>query len=552
MQYAFKFKDDYLSHEAIAWEHSDTDKGQIYTRPEVVEYMLTAVGLNNVESLNNARILEPSCGNGEFVIAILKRLVTLPKSKPSIIQLLGKVLAIDLVNASLNEAKSNVRTYLTNHNYSKEEINILLENWFLATDFLLEDIDSNFTHVVGNPPYVRVENIPKKLLAEYRRRYSTMTNRADLYIPFFEKSLSLLTKSGKLSFICTDRWTKNIYGQALRQLISDKYSLEVFINLYGNDVFEKEVMTYPAITQIAKEITHQTAIINKTTFTTQEGSNIVNALQGKTSSIHFRKGIVDGAKPWLLSNTDKISLIRKLESNFPSLEETGNKVFIGAATGANTIFIVDKQDIDIEESRLLPVITASEIKSGNIKWKGKYLLNTYDNNGVIDLNNYPKLANYLETHKEALNKRHVALKNPEKWFKTIDRVYKERAKQEKLLIPDISNRPLVIYDSGAYHPNNSIYYICSNEWNLHALKVVLLSDITRLFISIYSTKIAKGYLRFQAQHLRKLRIPAWNSVNSQLKERMIHAGKSNNTETFTALACEMYNLNNKEIESLKE
>lgn len=546
MQNAFKFEESQLMEEVSRWEHSVADKGQIYTRPKVVDFMLTAIGLKDDEDLKSVRILEPSCGEGEFVIAIAERLVKRTKCKPTINQLMGKVLAIDLVGASLEIAKSKVRELLVNNGYAAKDIKKLLEDWFLTTDFLLKDITPNFTHVIGNPPYVRVENIPKGLLDEYRRRFSTMTDRADLYVPFFEKSLSLLVDGGKLSFICTDRWIKNTYGQSLRQLISDNYSLELFIDLYGIDVFERDVMTYPAITQITKANNDQTALMHETSFSPEEADEILKAISGKTSSVPVRKGIVNGSKPWLLSSLDKIALIHKLERQYPTLEETGCKVFIGAATGSNKIFIIDNEIVDIEKSRLLPVITANELKAGSIQWRGKYLLNTYDENGVVNLDDYPKLASYLNSHKDELCKRHVAKKDSARWFKTIDRVYEERSKLEKLLIPDISSEPVVIYDKGAYHPNNSIYYICSSDWNLHALRVVLLSNVTKIFISTYSTKIAKGYLRFQAQHLRKLRLPIWSSVDNELKARMIEAGLSNDIACFTALTCEMYGLNNKE------
>jgi len=67
-----------------------------------------------------------------------------------------------------------------------------------------------------------------------------------------------------------------------------------------------------------------------------------------------------------------------------------------------------------------------------------------------------------------------------------------------------------------------------------------------MFVSAYSTKIAKGYLRFQAQHLRKLRLPTWSNVDVNIKAKMIKAGMSNETSIFTALTCEMYGLSNKE------
>jgi methylase of polypeptide subunit release factors len=541
-----KLRQAQLIKEAVRWEHSEADKGQIYTRPEVVEFMINCLGLNDVEDLKNSRILEPSCGEGEFVISIAKRLINHPKQKPDVNQLLGKILAIDLVSSSVEIAKSKVYDFLINAGYSLKDTQKVLEDWFLTTDFLLESIEPNFTHVIGNPPYVRVENIPKKLLDEYRSRFSTMTDRADLYIPFFEKALSLLIYGGKLSFICTDRWTKNIYGKSLRKLISDNYSLELFIELYGIDAFECKVMTYPAITQITKARGEQTALLHETSFTPEETDEVLRAVRGRPSSVQVRKNIVDGDNPWLLGTSDQVALIHKLERQYPTLEGSGCKVFIGAATGANKIYIVDINSVDIEESRLLPAITANELKSEKTQWRGKYLVNTYDEKGVINLDDYPRLACYLNIHKDQLCKRHVARKDSARWFKTIDRVYEERSKRAKLLIPDISNTPVVIYDKGLYHPNNSIYYICSNEWNLHALRVVLLSNITKIFISTYSTKISNGYLRFQAQHLRRVRIPNWNSINDRLKERMIEAGVSNDSASFSGLTFEMYGLDKNE------
>ena len=59
MQEAFEFEKKNLATKISAWEQSDSDKGQVYTRPEVVELMLTAMGLNTCDDLENVRILEP-------------------------------------------------------------------------------------------------------------------------------------------------------------------------------------------------------------------------------------------------------------------------------------------------------------------------------------------------------------------------------------------------------------------------------------------------------------------------------------------------------------
>jgi len=74
-----------------------------------------------------------------------------------------------------------------------------MPGWWKAT-FLLMDLPQTFTHVVGNPPYVRQELIPAGLLAEYRARYLTLYDRADLYVPFIEASLLALAPGGTTGF----------------------------------------------------------------------------------------------------------------------------------------------------------------------------------------------------------------------------------------------------------------------------------------------------------------------------------------------------------------
>jgi len=132
------------------------------------------------------------------------------------------------------------------------------------------------------------------------------------------------------------------------------------------------------------------------------------------------------------------------------------------------------------------------------------MINTFDTDGVIDLEDYPKLATYLAEHKHVLSNRYKAKKGIVEWYRTLGRVEESRANSPKLLIPDISHKPIVVYDQGKFQPNNSMYYMVSDEWPLEALRVILLSSITEQVISAYSTKVARGYLRFQAQHLKRL------------------------------------------------
>ncbi|MFP3656123.1 SAM-dependent DNA methyltransferase, partial [Burkholderia sp. SIMBA_052] len=92
---------------------------------------------------------------------------------------------------------------------------------------------------------------------------------------------------------------------------------------------------------------------------------------------------------------------------------------------------------------------------------GRFIINTYDKDGVVDLSEHPLLEAHLTQYEDQLKERHVAKNSPSAWYKTIDRVYPERARRPKLMIPDIKSELTVVYEEGRFHPNNSIYYICS-------------------------------------------------------------------------------------------
>ncbi|MEH0669093.1 Eco57I restriction-modification methylase domain-containing protein [Vibrio owensii] len=552
MQLAFPEIEDHL--QALKWGASDQEKGEVFTNPEIVNFMLKTSGVVDAIQSKTARILEPSCGQGEFVIAIAKLLVaniTDQRDEMSLDFLKGLVKAFDISLENIEIAKQKTSEVLMQV-LKAEEATSIVESWFHHGDFLLTDFSEYFTHAVGNPPYVRIENIPTALLAAYRSRYNTMKERADLYIAFYQKCLELLEAKGVLSFICTDRWTKNSYGSALRAFISGGYQLDLYVDLYGQAAFQSDVLTYPAITQISRQKHSSTKILHNPKIDSKLSDSVYLMLIGQedcSQALTERKDIIDHDKPWLFGCADELNLIKRLENDFPTMEDVGCKVYIGAATGNNKVYIVGA-DVALEPSRKVPLVTATDIRSGTLVPSGRFIVNTYDENGVIELTDFPMLEGYLTQHQADLQKRHVAKKSPHQWFKTIDRVYPERAEQEKLLIPDIKSKLTTVYDSGHYHPNNSIYYICSSDWDIRALQGVLMSGIGQLFVENYSTKVAGGNLRFQAQHLRRIRLPRWEDVGPDIANTLSEAAITGDVEKAILSTSKLYKLNKQEKQLL--
>ncbi|WP_413737261.1 Eco57I restriction-modification methylase domain-containing protein [Sodalis sp. RH21] len=535
-------------------------RGAIFTRVEVVEFILDLAGYTDDKPLHKMRLLEPSFGGGEFLLSIIKRLLTAWRrsgGNGSILADLANALkAVELHHDTFANTYSQVLAYLKKEGLTANESASLADIWLIQGDYLLVSLEGNFDFVVGNPPYIRQELIPAALLAEYRKRYQTMYDRADIYIPFIERSLSLLATEGNLGFICADRWMKNRYGGPLRKLVAEQFNLKIYVDMVNTPAFNSDVIAYPAITIISRTVQGATRLahrpeINRAVLATLTDALLAPVLINENSTVRELTCVIKDSEPWLLESSDQLAVIRRIEQDFPTLEAARCKVGIGVATGADKAFIGDFACLDVESNRKLPLVTTKDILSGEVKWRGQGVINPFeDEGGLVDLAKYPRLMRYLDTRREAIIKRHCAKKNPLKWYRTIDRINPELATKPKLLIPDIKGNAHIVFENEGLYPHHNLYYITSDEWDLRALQAVLLSSITRLFMATYSTKMHGGFLRYQAQYLRRIRVPYWTDVSLPLRLELTKAALKRDIQACNSAAFKLYGLTAEEQSAL--
>lgn len=472
----------------------------MFTKPHVVDYMLDLVGYTADNDLSSVSIMEPSCGNGEFIMSIIHRL------KESALRYgfdlndayHNHVFASDIDSEKVSCCIKRIKAEFPE--IINPELSVSTEDFLLANHGRQVDI------VIGNPPYIRYEQIPKDKLDIYKRRYATFYYRADMYVLFFEQSLRLLKHDGKHCFICSNRWMKNRYGKRLRELVARYYSLSTIINMEGSDAFDEEVLAYPAITLIEK---------NKD----RKVMKYAETMDVETLGAHSFMSLP-------IPENDEWNNVFNAETNntaFNTIEAQGYRIGIGVATGADSIFISKDIKGIVEDELLIPSINARDLKGNKLQWGGRYLLNPYDKNGnLINLSDFPKAQRYFETHKERLASRHKASRNPAAWYGTIDKVAPFLQSQPKILLPDISGNNYIFVDKGEYYPLHNIYYIIGGKVDeLELLAAILMSDYVCTQLNSVTNKMNGGYVRWQSQHLRKLRIPTIADINSTLAEKIL-------------------------------
>ena len=507
-------------------------RGAVFTKPAVVEFMLDLLGYTTDEPLCERRLLEPSFGAGGFLLAAADRLVASWKASDcadddSVLD--RAIRAVELDEETYRNTLNEVTKWLSLWGLPELSAARIARQWLVQGDFLLQQLDGAFDFIVGNPPYIRQELIPDALLRRYRAAFRTMVGRADLYVAFFERALGLLSPGGKLCYICADAWTKNDYGRVLREIVTSRHGLAIYIDMYGLDVFEDSVGAYPSVTVIGHVKGSATRIAVATSAEPDYLSRLARELSAPLMQTARTVTLQPGDGPWLLRAHDQQTVIRELEARFEPLELVGCRVGIGVATGADRVFLCDFDALDVEDSRKLPLAVNRDVEGGSFTWHGMGVVNPWaDDGGLVSLDDYPRLAAYMAPHREALARRHTAKDDPDRrWYKTIDRITTPLTWQPKLLVPDIrGDGDAISYDPGTAYPHHNLYYITSTTWDLRALQALLRSGVARLFVDAYAVRIGGGYLRFQAQYLRRIRLPRWSALDIDVRLSLEQAGRA--------------------------
>ena len=530
------------------------DYGEVFTRRWVVELILDLVGYTEDRDLASLVLVEPSCGTGAFLVPIVERLVASSKQHARDPRsLAASVRAFDLLDANAERARKAVSFVLHNAGVSRDEAEALSREWVTTGDFLLHDHALAAADVVvGNPPYVRLESVPRAVMDAYRRLCSTMRGRSDLYVGFLERGLELLKPDGVLGYICADRWMRNQYGADLRALISGSYAVDTVITMHDVDAFEDDVSAYPAIVVLQNKTQARAAVVDANgSFGEADAAKVAGWVRRSNrrtiTAPTFEASRLDrwfeGRDLWPSGSPTQLAAIADLEARFPPLEDpnTGTRVGIGVATGCDDVYITRDASL-VEDERLLPLLQAGDTTSGASIWSGSYLVNPWNGDGLVDLRRYPRLKRYLDSNGERLRARHVARKRPAQWYRTIDRVDAELLYRPKLVLPDLKAAAHPVLDEGTCYPHHNLYFVVSDAWDLEVLGGLLLSDVANLFVGTYCVKMRGGCYRFQAQYLRRIRVPDRGSISKRDARALAKAFAARDVDAATSAAQRLYGL----------
>lgn len=505
------------------------DLCQFFTRKNVAERCLQYVAFpKNILSM---RLLEPAAGQGAFFLPLLPRLVRSCRQQKKSFDVLQPIIRAYEIDARVaNTLRSQTETMLEALGVDRLTARRIARDWIRNKDFLEARPRTRFTHIVGNPPYIRWDAIPGSLRESYKTRFASFKQRADLYVAFIEHALALLGHNGQLGFLCPGTWTRNVYGGAVREAFTTRGQLKAIIDFSDAESFETSADAYPHFFVFQKGANGSTRIRS------MAGSDKVR-LSGKTIVRRF----LPSASPLFLSrDLAATKTVKAARKRFPKFEDAGCTIRVGSATGCNAVFLGSRPEISVERSRLLPFVNAHSIENGKVRWTGTYIVNVFNAEGkVVTLARFPRMAAYLRRHKTKLKARAKASKS-KIWWRSIDSLHPDWYAARKLLVIDVSASPVIGLDRVGYCAGSGVYQIKSNDWPLIDLLVFLSAGVLGLFISALSVGAANGFHRFQKNQIAAVHLPRWDQLDARWKKKFEAARRNKKGETILKLVAEQY------------
>ncbi|MBD2565792.1 MULTISPECIES: Eco57I restriction-modification methylase domain-containing protein [Nostoc] len=363
-----------------------------------------------------------------------------------------------------------------------------------------------FDIVIGNPPYVRQEQI-KELKPALQAEYECYTGVCDLFVYFYERGFRLLKSGGHLSYITSNKYFRAGYGEKLRQFLGEKSQVQVLIDFGDAPVFE--AIAYPSIILVSKSKpnNHQARVLNWEVGKSVDEFNSVY----KNQSFYMPQKEL-GADGWRLESPAVLRLLDKLRSaGIPLGDYVNGRLYRGILTGLNETFVVDRETRDrlIAEHEsssevLKPFLRGKDVKRWRVDYQNLWLIFTRRG---IDITKYPAIYNYLLQYKERLTPgvKGGRKAGSYKWYEIQDNVaYWQEFKVPKIILSIFMNKPTFAFDNQGFFHNNALHLIAGADEYTTA---ILNSACGWWFIKQICTDLQNGYLQAYKENLEQIPIP---------------------------------------------
>ncbi len=420
-----------------------------------------------------------------------------------------------------------------------------------------------FDVVVGNPPYIQLQNLPKELVKLYKEKnFKTYTPTGDIYTLFFEKGLDLVKTNGYLGLITSNKWMRASYGKKTRQFFITQKPLAL-VDM-GSDVFGRATVDTAILflhkkqVELCRQKKNGNGIKKNKKSLNLDGENkngkikelpALDLTKAKKSkrfdfSVYDKdwvvlKDLTD--EPWLILTPLQKRLKEKIETRGIPLKEWDISIYRGVLTGFNEAFIINqaKRDellaADPKSADIIkPILRGRDIRKYEAKWANLYIIKTFPAL-KIDIDNYPAVKNYLKSFGDKLeqlgktyidadgNRQKSRKKTGNKWFETQDQIaYYKNFEKEKIIYPETTQGANFWYDATDKFLVEKTSFIMTGNNLKYLLSIMSSSTLTFYYKKCSSGTVLgkKGY-QYNKHAVENIPIPQLSRLEQKPFENLV-------------------------------
>ena len=321
---------------------------------------------------------------------------------------------------------------------------------------------SGFDIVIGNPPYIQLQDEGGKLAKLYRQaQFNTFSSMGDIYQLFYEKGIVLLKKKGHLCYITSNKWMRAGYGETSRKYFAEQSQPKILIDLAGEKVFENATVDVNILLL-------QKAAYTQSTCALRGGldclENRIGSVQQSVHSIEFPKN----GNSWVILSDIEQRIKQKIEAVGRPLKEWDIKIYRGILTGCNDAFIINKEKRDELIKKcpksaeiIRPILRGRDIKRYGYDFADTYLLNVH--NGIrekgippINIDDYPAVKAHLDQYWDKISGRDDRGKTP---YNLRNCAYMDDFSKPKIIYPNMTKYLPFLFDDKNFFVNQKCFII---------------------------------------------------------------------------------------------
>ena len=409
--------------------------------------------------------------------------------------------------------------------------------------------EGGFDIVIGNPPYIRHEDIFLKNQIEVE--FADFFNgKADIFTYFFAKGLQVLKPNGILSFITSNKWAKAGYGTPLRRLILSN-TFSSYIDFNGVKAFENATVD-TSITTLIKSLSSKDWCFP--TFALQQSQNPQAVLDNEKmifsllsySSISMQQSYLQ-EDSFIFGDTKLLSLKKKIETLGTPLKDWDIAITYGIKTGCNEAFIITtekreeilnncqtQEEREATEQIIKKVLRGKDIKRYSYEWANLWIITIEFGAHQYLQERYPTIYSHLLQYQDRLKTRGQCTNKPitdkkpylgqHHWLELDNnptKGYFSNLEKEKIIYPETTQGAYFVLDNQKIFVDKTAFFIYGE--NIKYLQAILSSKAGEFFYRNFSQGCVLGKKGFQYNKhaLKKLSIPKITESNQSTADKII-------------------------------